>query len=109
MMQHRASWVCGLENCWSNGEPETSLRRSVKVALHGKNILTTRAASNSGDLGQRLTELGAHVVEFPTVEMEPVEDWAAIDDAIVRMNSYHWLMFTSANAIDYFMKRIGAD
>ncbi len=89
--------------------PETSWRRSVKVALRGKTILTTRAAGSSGDLTQRLTELGARVVECPTIELEPVENWTAIDQAIRHMKSYQWLMFTSANAVDYFMKRIAAD
>ena len=76
------------------------------MALRGKTILTTRASAHSGDLSVRLTQLGARVVECPTIELEPVENQTAIDDAIVRMNSYHWLLFTSANAVDYFMKRI---
>lgn len=79
------------------------------MALRGKTILTTRAAAQSGDLSEGLTELGARVVECPTVELEPVENWKAIDDAIGRMNSYQWLMFTSTNAVDYFMKRIAVD
>ena len=88
---------------------ELSWRRSVKVALRGKTILTTRAAGSTGDLTQRLTELGARVVECPTIELEPTENCTAIDQAIRRMNSYQWLMFTSANAVDYFMKRIAVD
>jgi uroporphyrinogen III methyltransferase / synthase len=90
-------------------ELETSWRRSVKVALNGKTILTTRAAGPSGDLTLRLKELGARVVECPTVELEPIENCTAIDHAIRNMKSYQWLMFTSANAVDYFMKRIAAD
>jgi len=76
------------------------------VALLGKTILTTRAAGSTGDLTQRLTELGARVVECPTIELEPVENCTAIDQAIHRLKSYQWLMFTSANAVDYFMKHI---
>jgi uroporphyrinogen III methyltransferase/synthase len=78
------------------------------VALRGKTILTTRASAQSRDLHSRLAELGARVVECPTIELEPVENWTAIDDAIARMNAYQWLMFTSANAVDYFMKRVAA-
>jgi uroporphyrinogen III methyltransferase / synthase len=79
------------------------------VALRGKTILTTRAAGSTGDLTERLTALGARVVECPTIELEPIENCTAIDQAIHRMSSYQWLMFTSANAVDYFMKRIAAD
>jgi len=79
------------------------------VALRGKTILTTRAAGSTGDLTERLTELGARVVECPTIELVPIENCSAIDKAMRHLNTYQWLMFTSANAVDYFMKRIAAD
>jgi len=79
------------------------------VALRGKTILTTRAAGSSGEMARRLSELGARVIECPTIELEPTENCTAIDQAIHSMRSYQWLMFTSANAVDYFMKRIAAD
>ena len=107
--RRRANWVSSSENSWSHAVPEPFWRRSVKVALRGKTILTTRAAGSTGDLTQRLTELGARVIECPTIELEPIENCTAIDQAIHRMNTYQWLMFTSANAVDYFMKRIAAD
>jgi uroporphyrinogen-III synthase len=79
------------------------------VALRGKTVLITQATAQSGELKDRLTQLGARVVECPAIELEPVESWHAVDDAIARIRSYHWLLFTSANAVDYFMQRIGAD
>jgi uroporphyrinogen-III synthase len=78
------------------------------VTLRGKTILTTRAAGHSGDLAERLTALGARVVECPTIELEALDNCTAIDQAIGQMHSYQWLMFTSANAVDFFMKRIAA-
>ncbi|HLQ78555.1 MAG TPA: uroporphyrinogen-III synthase, partial [Terriglobia bacterium] len=78
------------------------------MALHGKTILTTRAAAQAGDLGERLKLLHARVVECPTMELEPIENWTAIDPAIARMNSYDWILFTSANAVDFFLKRLAA-
>lgn len=83
-------------------------RRSVKVVLAGKTILTTRAAAQNTELTERLTQLGARVIECPTIELEPIENWTAIDDAIARLNAYQWILFTSANAVDYFMKRVAA-
>jgi len=79
------------------------------VALRGKTILITQAASQSGELKDRLTHLGARIVEYPAIELEPVESWHAVDDAIAHIRSYHWLLFTSANAVDYFMQRVRAD
>jgi uroporphyrinogen III methyltransferase/synthase len=77
----------------------------VEAALSGKTILTTRTAAQSGELATLLAQLGARVLECPAIELEPVENPAAIDDAISRLSSYHWLLFTSANAVDHFMKR----
>src|SRR5438552_1549148 len=91
MLRRHANWASSSESCWSSAGLETSLRRSAKVALHGKTILTTRAAAHSGDLSERLTELGARVVECPTIELEPLENWAAVDEAISRIHSYQWM------------------
>jgi len=79
------------------------------VALRDKTVLITQAAAQSGELRDRLTHLGVRVVEYPAIELEPVESWHAVDDAIAHIRSYHWLLFTSANAVDYFMQRASAD
>jgi uroporphyrinogen III methyltransferase / synthase len=76
------------------------------MSLKGKTILTTRAASQSGELRSKLEALGARVIECPTIEIVPVEDWTVLDESIRRLDSYQWLIFTSANAVEYFMKRV---
>jgi uroporphyrinogen III methyltransferase / synthase len=78
------------------------------MELSGKTILTTRAASQSGELRSRLEALGARVIECPAIEIVPVEDWSAVDAAIQKLSSYDWLIFTSANAVEYFMQRVQA-
>jgi uroporphyrinogen III methyltransferase/synthase len=79
------------------------------VALRDKTILITQAVSQSGELKDRLTHLGVRVVEYPASELEPVESWHAVDDAITHLRSYHWLLFTSANAVEFFMQRVSAE
>jgi uroporphyrinogen III methyltransferase / synthase len=75
------------------------------MALPGKTILITRAASQSGDLRQGLQALGAEVLECPSIEIVPVSDWSEVDRAISTLNSYQWLIFTSTNAVEHFMRR----
>ena len=70
------------------------------MTLSGKTILITRAASQSGDLRKGLEALGAQVLECPSIEIVPVEDWTIPD-----LNSYDWLIFTSTNAVEQFMQR----
>jgi uroporphyrinogen III methyltransferase/synthase len=78
------------------------------MAVLGKTILITRAASQSGDLRKGLEALGAQVLECPSIEIVPVTDWTEVDRAIANLNSYQWLIFTSTNAVEYFMQRAGA-
>jgi uroporphyrinogen III methyltransferase/synthase len=77
------------------------------MALTGKTIVITRAASQSADLRSRLEDLGARVIECPTIHLVPPKSWKPVDDAIRRLNAYQWLLFTSANAIEQFMDRMG--
>jgi uroporphyrinogen III methyltransferase/synthase len=74
--------------------------------LKGKTVLTTRAASQSGELRLKLESLGARVIECPTIEIVPVDDWTLLDAALQQAARYNWLLFTSANAVELFMKRV---
>ena len=77
------------------------------MALTGKTIVITRAAAQSGELRNRLEDLGARVIECPTIQIVPPKSWKPVDEAIRRLNSYQWLLFTSANAVEQFMDRMG--
>lgn len=76
--------------------------------LFGRRILVTRAREQASGFMERLSQLGADCVEFPTIEVVPPESWAALDRAIGRLQGYHWLLFTSANGVKYFLKRLKA-
>src|SRR5213596_2224843 len=77
------------------------------MALTGKTILITRAASQSADLRNRLEDLGARVIECPTIQIVPPKSWKPVDEAVRRLPTYQWLLFTSANAVAQFMDRMG--
>jgi uroporphyrinogen III methyltransferase/synthase len=84
------------------------LPKSSNTDLTGKTILITRAASQSADLRNRLEDLGARVIECPTIQIVPPTTWKPVDDAIRKLHTYHWLLFTSANAVEQFMERKAA-
>ncbi|MGE5301917.1 MAG: uroporphyrinogen-III synthase [Alphaproteobacteria bacterium] len=73
--------------------------------LLGKRIMITRARPQAAALAHKLQALGAEVVEFPTIEMQPPEDYAALDVAIKNLQSYDWLIFTSVNGVEQFLTR----
>jgi uroporphyrinogen III methyltransferase / synthase len=77
------------------------------MELTGKTVLITRAAAQSAELRSRLEDLGARVIECPTIHIVPPKTWKPVDEAIRRLNTYQWLLFTSANAVEQFMDRMG--
>jgi uroporphyrinogen III methyltransferase/synthase len=77
-----------------------------KEPLAGKKILTTRTREQSSDFAIRLRDLGAEVIEFPTIEIVPPLRWGEVDRAIDRLKSYDWIIFTSANGVNFFWQRV---
>ncbi len=54
----------------------------------------------------RLRAVGAEPVLIPTIELVEPSSFAALDDALGRLSGYHWLIFTSANAVEAFGRRV---
>ncbi len=74
--------------------------------LFGKRIVVTRAAAQAQDFIELLTEQGAEVVSFPTLEIVPPPSFAALDAAIDQIESYNTLIFTSVNGVSFFRRRL---
>ena len=82
------------------------------LPLFGKRVLVTRARAQASRLSQGLRELGAEVLEVPTIEIAPPPDPAALEKLARELGTYGWVVFTSANAVEAVfaaLKRIGAD
>jgi uroporphyrinogen III methyltransferase/synthase len=76
--------------------------------LFGKRVLVTRARAQASALSQRLRELGAEPVEFPTIAIAPPSDWSRMDQAIGALATYDWVIFTSANGVGAVAERLCA-
>ena len=55
----------------------------------------------------RLEALGADVVKAPAIRIVPPESWQALDEALQRIASYDWIVFTSVNGVEVFYERSG--
>ena len=77
-----------------------------KKSLAGKRILITRAREQSRGFATQLKKLGAEVIEFPTIEMVSPLSWRDVDRAVDRLKFYDWIIFTSANGVDFFWQRL---
>ena len=79
-----------------------------RLPLFGRRIVVTRDRSQAGDLADRLHALGAAVIELPAIAIGPPADREPLDRAIQNLESYDWLIFTSANGVRFFMERLDA-
>ena len=77
-----------------------------ELPLAGVSVVITRARDQAGELVSKLEALGAEVIEFPTIEIRPAEDYRPLDAALANLASYDWLIFTSANGVKFFMERL---
>lgn len=71
-----------------------------RLPLFGQRIVITRDRAQSADLEQRLTALGAEVLECPVIEIQPLEFRTD------KLDQYDWVIFTSVNAVRHFIGRL---
>jgi len=72
------------------------------LSLFGRRIVVTRPRRQAKKFAERLAELGADVVAYPTVEIAPPSDSAPIGAALGRLADYDWLVLTSVNGVERF-------
>jgi uroporphyrinogen III methyltransferase/synthase len=77
-----------------------------KLPLFGQKIVVTRSADQAAEFSERLRALGADAIELPAISIHPPEDPTHLDQAIERLASYDWLIFTSVNGVRFFMERL---
>jgi uroporphyrinogen III methyltransferase/synthase len=77
--------------------------------LFGRRVVVTRTREQASQLSRQLLELGAEVLEVPTIKIEPPTRREELVDALLELNSYDWLVFTSPNGVakffEYFFKQ----
>ncbi|MBW2330913.1 MAG: uroporphyrinogen-III C-methyltransferase [Deltaproteobacteria bacterium] len=79
-----------------------------KKPLFRKTVVVTRTREQASELVARLSDLGAECLECPAISVVPPEDWAPLDVAIDRLDTYDWLVLTSVNGVSFFFDRLYA-
>jgi uroporphyrinogen III methyltransferase/synthase len=81
--------------------------------LFGRTVLVTRPGHvaeliqpGQDEVSARLRASGARVLHQPAILIGPPADWGPVDAAIQRLDEFDWLVFTSANGVEYFMLRL---
>lgn len=79
-----------------------------KRPLFGRRVVVTRTREQASQLSGTLKELGADVLEIPTIRIEPPEERIALVEAMAGLHAYDWMVFTSPNGVisffDFFFR-----
>ena len=69
-------------------------------------MVVTRAASQASELTDALESYGANVFVCPTIDIREPDSFDRLDEALDHLYGYDWLIFTSANGVHFFLKRL---
>jgi uroporphyrinogen III methyltransferase / synthase len=70
--------------------------------LHGRRVLVTRARQQAEEFHRHLADLGAWVVDIPTIEVRPMRIDAQVRDAVNGLDDTQLVVFASVNAVEIF-------
>jgi uroporphyrinogen III methyltransferase / synthase len=74
--------------------------------LEGRTVVITRAASQADELSTLLESYGANVFICPTIEIREPDTYERLDEALDHLYGYDWLIFTSTNGVEFFLRRL---
>ena len=77
-----------------------------ELPLFGQRVVVTRPIDEADRAAAELEALGAEALIAPTVEILPPADQGPIDRAIAAIDTFDWLVFTSANGVRFFLDRL---
>ncbi|MBI4634435.1 MAG: uroporphyrinogen-III C-methyltransferase [Deltaproteobacteria bacterium] len=74
--------------------------------LFGRGVVITRPPEQAAEFTALLRAQGARVLHFPTIKIVPADDRRDLDRAIGAIGNYQWIIFTSANGVGHFFRRL---
>jgi uroporphyrinogen III methyltransferase/synthase len=74
--------------------------------LFGQTVVITRSRTQSSSMRAALHNLGANVIEYPTIEIQPIRRNSPLVTAIQSLEQFHWIIFTSVNAVEILMEKV---
>lgn len=77
-----------------------------KRELAGRRIIITRPKNKQSKLKEKLYDLGAEVIELPSIKTVPIENNEPLDLAIKNIDKYNWIAFASEVAVELFFDNL---
>ncbi len=77
-----------------------------KLPLFGQKIVITRDRGQSPLLAEPLEALGAEILFVPVIEIVDAAEASSLEQAVAKLRSYDWLIFTSVNGVRHFVEAL---
>lgn len=68
-------------------------------------VVNTRPRHQATELSRKLWKLDVSPIEFPAIEISEPDDWGPVDEAIAELSRFDWIVFTSQNGVEMFIRR----
>ncbi len=82
------------------------LQRVAALPLRGMRVLVTRPAKQVERVVHLLEQKGAAPLVYPLIRIAPARSLRLLDRAIAALPRHDWIVFTSANGVQAFMRRL---
>tara|TARA_B100000902_G_scaffold354337_1_gene366409 strand:- start:955 stop:1221 length:267 start_codon:yes stop_codon:yes gene_type:complete len=73
--------------------------KHTAMTLIDKRIIITRAQEQISEAREIFRRNGAEVFDLPSLVIGPPDDWRPLDDALKKIATFDWIIFSSANGV----------
>ena len=74
--------------------------------LWGQTVVVTRSREQASSLVENLEQMGARVLQCPTIRVEPLPSSPELDAQIALLWKFEWVIFTSVNGVEMFWRKL---
>tara|TARA_Y100000589_G_scaffold274741_1_gene268624 strand:- start:2185 stop:2976 length:792 start_codon:yes stop_codon:yes gene_type:complete len=76
------------------------------LPLNKKNIVITRSKDKISDVKNMFTKKGARIFDLPALIIDYPDDLNTLDNILLNINKFNWIIFSSSNGVNYLEKRL---
>jgi uroporphyrinogen III methyltransferase / synthase len=80
----------------------TAMSQAISRGLAGQTLVVTRARHQAEQLARPLRDHGGQVLNIPVIKIGHPTEHLPLAEALVSLNGYDWIVFTSANGVTQF-------
>ncbi|KGG16823.1 MULTISPECIES: uroporphyrinogen-III synthase [unclassified Prochlorococcus] len=78
----------------------------LSFPLSGKTIVLTRSQNQQAEARTLFESRGAKVLDLPALVIGPPDKWEPLDHALLEIEGFHWIIFSSINGVKGVEQRL---